>query len=76
MAFLLFWLHLDCQSFKFVAKEILSAPSWWCINKPWDCLLSYSYLAPFNYLSVIIADQSNSFHGQVGSVIGQNSKYR
>ena len=27
----------------------------------------------FNYLSIIIADQNNSFHGQVGSVIGQIS---
>ena len=36
-------------------------------------LLVILYVALFNCLSIIIADQNNSFYGQVGSVIGQTS---
>ena len=63
-------------------KEILYAPSsgfsscleWWYIETL--TLLVILHVALFNCLSIIIADQNNSFHGQVGSVIGQISIQR
>ena len=36
-------------------------------------LLVILHVALFNCLSIIIADQNNSFYGQVGSVTGQTS---
>ena len=73
--FLLFWLHLDSQSFKIVRKFYLPHPlvsllfwlEWWC--RQTLKLLVILHVALFNCLSIIIADQNNSFHGQVGSFI-------
>ena len=74
--FLLFWLHLDSKSFKFVRKFIcpillLSSCWWWC--KQTLKLSVMLNLALFPYLLIIIADQNISFHGQVGRAIGQIS---
>ena len=77
--FLLFSLHLDSQSFKIVKKNYLPHPAFSFLAGGGDVakktlkLLFILYLAVFNSLSIIIADQNNLFHGQVGSVIGQIS---
>ena len=57
-------------------KENLSVPSCFLFLLGWRCkqtlkLLLILHLALFSYLSIIVADQNNSFHEQVGSVIGQ-----
>ena len=79
--FLLFWLHLDSQSFKTVRKfylphslvSLLSWLEWWC--KQILKLLVILHVALFHCLSIIIDYQNNSFHEQVGSgiILGQTS---
>ena len=68
---------LVTSTFSFVfqnCKEILSAPSWFLLDKDlvlglWCTqtlkLLVILHLALFNYFSIITADQNNSFHGQI-----------
>ena len=63
--FLLFWLHIDNQSFKIVRK--FDHP---LVMQTLKLLVT---LPPFYHLSIIITDQNMSFYGQVLRVTGEIS---
>ena len=67
--FFLMYRKFFCQkeSFTYLAGVVIQA------NLNILKLIVILHVAPFNCLSIIIDDQNNSFHGQVGSAIDQIS---